>query len=233
MYAALSSQEEFQTVRCGLGPPPGTSEFAAFNARRDAEVQRVGYETVCEANLARYDIGLGLLPAAVVLSSLDFRPVDLAATPFNSFPSVATVAETVSGVRSRLYRSFKMPDGHILTLFEDDMSADGTHVYRKPEDEPERVNGLPARLDVLQAPGGKAVSFISWVESRRSYELWLDANVVLEKRKTQLFALASSIPKSIPARTDEPQSAPVKLGPDGMPVFPEPPQFIRTPGDQR
>jgi hypothetical protein len=95
-----------------------------------------------------------------------------------------------------------MPDGHTVTLFEDDLSADGLRMYRDPKDEPERVNGFPARLVILQAPNGKAMSIISWVEHQRSYELWLDANVILEKKKPALLALAASLPKSIPARKD-------------------------------
>ncbi|MBA5689851.1 hypothetical protein [Rugamonas apoptosis] len=114
-----------------------------------------------------------------------------------------------------------------MTLFEHDMSADGTHAYRRPEDEPERINGLPARLVVLQAPSGKAVSVLSWTEGRRAYELWMDANVVLEKKQAQFFALAASLPKSIPAKPDEPESEKPMLGSDGMPVFSAPPAVIQ------
>ncbi|WP_373989578.1 hypothetical protein [Duganella sp. BuS-21] len=226
-YALLSLARAPKEIACGLGPPPGSKEFAAFEARQQAEVQQTGYEIVCDGNLARYDIRSKLRPFAVVVSKLDFQPVDLTATPFNYFSILGAVAESVSGIKSRLYRSFKMPDGHTVTLFEHDMSADGVHSYRNPKDEPERVNDSPARLIVLQTPGGKAVSVISWNEGRRMYELWLDANVILKGKKQQFIAFAASIPKSNPARKDEPPYTPVSIGDDGTPVFPEPPEYIK------
>jgi hypothetical protein len=93
-----------------------------------------------------------------------------------------------------------MTDGRLLTLFEHDMSADGSSMQRDPADEPERINGLPARLIVLQGESGKAVSVLSWLEGRRYLELWLDANVVLTHTRPQLMALAASLPKSVPAK---------------------------------
>jgi hypothetical protein len=112
------------------------------------------------------------------------------------------------------------------------MSADGSQSARAPKDEPERINGLPARLVVMQAGAGKAVSFLSWREGRRYYELWIDANVVLEKTRPQLFMLAASLPKSVPARPHEPDLIPIRLGPDGMPIMPEPPATIQMPIDR-
>ena len=225
-YALLSLAKAPKEMACGLGPPPGSKEFAAFEARQQAEVQQAGYQVVCEGNLARYDVGSDLRPLASVVSKLDFQPSDLTATPFNSFSILGAVAESVSGIKSRLYRSFKMPDGHTATLFEEDMSADGVHFYRNPKDEPERVNDSPARLIVLQAPNGKAVSVISWNEGRRMYELWLDANVILEGKRQQFIALAASIPKSSPSRKDEPPFTPLTMGEDGMPVLPKPTEYI-------
>lgn len=52
----------------------------------------------------------------------------------------------------RVCEGFRMPDGNRLILPEHDMSADGTRSWRDPEDEPERINGLPARLMVLEDP---------------------------------------------------------------------------------
>jgi len=189
-YVLLSPAQAPKEVRCGLGPPPGSSEFVAFEARQSAEVQRLGYEMVCEGMLTRYDVGSDLRPVAAVVSELDFQPVDLTATPFNSFSTLGAFAEDVSGFKSRLYRSFKMPDGHIVTLYENDMSADGTQSYRNPKDEPERVNDFPARLSVLQTSNGKAISVISWTEGRRYYEIWLDANVIVEKKKGAAYCVS-------------------------------------------
>ena len=61
-----------------------------------------------------------------------------------------------------------------VTLFEHDMSADGSRSWRDPKDEPERINGMPARLVVMEAASGKAVSLLSWFEGRRGYQLWVD-----------------------------------------------------------
>jgi len=93
-----------------------------------------------------------------------------------------------------------MNDGRLLTLFEHEMSADGSSMQRAPADEPERIKGLPARLVVLQGESGKAVSVLSWLEGRRYLELWLNANVVLTHTRPQLMALAASLPKPVPAK---------------------------------
>lgn len=225
-YALLSTAQSPNGAACGLGPPPGSPMFAKFEAQQAEEVARTGYLTVCESNLARYDVRSQLRSLDAATAGVEFRPVELAETPFSSFTSMGALAEAVSNKQSRLYRSFRMPDGHTVTLFEHDMSADGTHSYRSPKDEPERVNDLPARLVVLQAGQDKAVSVLSWNEGRRYYEIWLDANVVLEKKRAQLFAMAASLPKSIPARLNEPPADPVGLGPDGVPLMPPPPATI-------
>ena len=226
-YALLSAGKSTEEAACGLGPPPGSAAFAEFEARQAAEVERTGYLTVCESNLARYDVASELRPLAWALIGLDFKPVELAGTPFKSFANAGALAEDVDRVKSRLYRSFRMPDGHTVTLFEHDMSANGISSFRNPKDEPERVNGLPARLVVMQARTGKAVSLISWTEGRRYYELWMDANVSLDGTRPQLFALAASLPKSVPARLHEPELRSPTLGPDGMPQFPAPPAMIQ------
>jgi hypothetical protein len=226
-YAMLSIAQPPKGAACGLGPPPGSPMFAKFEARRAEEVARTGYLTVCESNLSRFNVSSQLRPLDEATAALEFHPVELAGTPFSSFANIGALAEAVSNKQSRLYRSFRMPDGHTVTLFEHDMSADGTHSYRRPKDEPERINDLPARLVVLQAGQDKAVSVLSWNEGRRYYEIWLDANVVLEQKRAQLFALATSLPKSIPARLDEPPADPVRLGPDGVPFMPPPPATIQ------
>lgn len=166
-------------------------------AAHAAETQRNGFERVCEGDLDRFDVAF--LPDAIATRNLAFKPVELAHTPFARLESLGSRAETVFDVRSRLYRGFRLPDGHRLTLSEQDMSADGTTSRRDPKDEPERINGLAARLVVLEDASGKAVSMLSWKEGRRDYQLWIDANVAREPLREQLFALAASIPKAVPA----------------------------------
>lgn len=228
-YACFSYADHAAGAPCGLGPPPGSPQFAESEARQADEVKRTGFQSVCEGNLERYDIASGLRPLAVATAGLAFKPVDLANTPFAHFQSLGGAAESVGAVRSRLYRSFRTADGHIVTLFEDDMSADGSRVFRAPQDEPESINGLPARLVILQAGSGKAVSVLSWTEGRREYELWMNANVSAGPLRPQLFALAAALPKSVPARPQEPEPIPVRMGPDGFPVMPPLPAAIAAP----
>jgi hypothetical protein len=210
---------------CGLGLPPGAPGFAEAEARREAEVRKNGFLRVCEANLERYEISFS--PMSLATKGLAFQPVDLTRTPFAQFESLGGMAEGVNDTKSRLYRGFRMPDGHTLTLFEHDMSADGSRIWRNPKDEPERINGLPARMVVLQAGSGKAFSNLSWLEGRRYFELWIDANVATAPLREHLFALAGALPASVPACPNEPRRAPVVLGPDGMPVD-EPPPAVLT-----
>lgn len=180
------------------------SQHAATYA---ADALRNGFERVCEGDLARFDIAFQALAKAT--RKLAFTPVDLTHTPFAQFESLGGRAESVIDVPSRLYRGFRMPDGHRVTLLEHDMSADGSRGWRDPKDEPERINGLPARLVVKEAASGKAVSLLSWFEGRRGYQLWVDANVVRVPLRDRLFALAASLPRAVPACPNEPPPAPL------------------------
>lgn len=178
------------------------TDASRYTPASQAEARKNGFTRVCGSALWRYDVSLNSLAAAT--RELAFTPVDLTHTPFSGMESFGGAMERVTDVPSRLYRGFRMPDGHRLTLSEEDMSADGVRTYRKPSDEPDRVNGLPARLSVMEVDPGRAASMISWVEGRRNYELWIDTNVVRESLRAQLFALAASLPKSVPACPNEP-----------------------------
>lgn len=204
------------TPSCGLGLPPDARGYAEAQAQAAAEAKRNGYLRVCDANLDRYHIGFR--PSAAIMASLAFQPVDLSGTQFAHFESIGAMVEPDNAARSRLYRGFRMPNGHTVTLFEQDMSVDGTNIWRDPQDEPDRVNGVPARLDILQAPSGSAVSHLSWVERRRAYELWIDTNVAGKTLRDQLFALAASLPSSVPACPKEVPPKPVGIGANGFPV---------------
>lgn len=206
---------------CGLGLPPSAPGFAAEQAKRKAEELKHGYQRVCADNLRRYDISFK--PMSRVTESLAFPPVDLTRTPFAQYKSVGGMAENMGDTSSRLYRGFERPDGLIVTLFEHDMSADGSNLSRDPELEPERVNGLPARLSVMQAGPGKAISHLSWLQGRRFYELWINANVARSPLRAELFALASSLPQAVPACPNEIPPKKFKLGPDGFPEHEPPP----------
>ncbi|MES2296969.1 MAG: hypothetical protein V4582_07990 [Pseudomonadota bacterium] len=209
---------------CALGPPPDAPEFAQAQAREAAEVRANGFLRVCDANLERFDLSWRSTAGAV--RNLASAPVELSGTPFAQFHSVGARAEAVSDINSRLYRGFRMPEGHTVTLFEHDMSADGSRATRAASDEPERINGRPARLVVLQADSGRAVSQLSWFEGRRYYELWIDANVAHHPLRASLFALAGALPAATPACPNEAAQPPMHIGPDGLPVEPAMPEVL-------
>jgi hypothetical protein len=217
-------------VRTGLVEHQCSVERSRTWATHEADTRRNGFERVCPGDLARFDISFKSLAAST--RKLAFTPVDLAHTPFARFESLGGRAESVGDVPSRLYRGFRMPDGHRVTLFEHDMSADGSRSWRNPRDEPERINGLPARLVVLEDNTGTAVSLLSWFEGRREYQLWIDANVARVPLRGQLFALAASLPHAVPACPDEPPPAPPRFDADGNPVDePMPEVLTRTQAD--
>jgi hypothetical protein len=203
-------------VRTGLSEYQCSADRSRTWATHEADTRRNGFERVCAGGLARYDISFRSLATAT--RKLAFTPVDLTHTPFARFESLGGRAEFVGDVPSRLYRGFRMPDGHQVTLFEQDMSADGSRSWRAPRDEPERINGLPARLVVLEDNTGTAVSLLSWVDGRRDYQLWIDANVARVPLRGQLFALAASLPHAVPACPSEPPPRPMRLDANGFPV---------------
>jgi hypothetical protein len=204
-------------VECSMDP-------SRTAAARDAQVARDGFERVCEGDLERFDISFGSLDRAI--RKLAFTPVDLAHTPFSTLESLGGSTEFIGDVPSRLYRGFRTPEGHRVTLSEHDMSADGSRSWRDPRDEPERINGLPARLIVKEDTSGAAISHLSWVEGRRFYELWIDANVVTLLLRERLFALAASLPRSVPGCPNEVPPKPFRIGPDGFPVDEPAPEVV-------
>jgi hypothetical protein len=211
-------------VRTGVREYQCSADRSRHAATHAADTLRNGFERVCEGDLDRFDISFQSLAKAT--RKLAFTPVDLTHTPFAQFESLGGRAESVVDVTSRLYRGFRMPDGHQVTLFEHDMSADGSRSWRDPKDEPERINGLPARLVVMEATSGKAVSLLSWFEGRRVYELWIDANVVRVPLRDRLFALAASLPRAVPACPNEPPPPPMRFDANGNPVDEPMPQVL-------
>ena len=205
--AVPTAAKVFKQYQCSIDP-----SYSA--AAREKQILSDGFERVCDGDLDRFDIAFGSLERAT--RKLAFKPVDLTRTPFSTFEALGGLSESVVNVPSRLYRGFRMPDGHRITLLEQDMSADGTRLWRDPRDEPERINGLPARLTVKEDSSGTSVSHLSWTEGRRSYELWIDANVVTMPMREQLFALAASLPRSVPACPNEKPPKPGRRGPDGF-----------------
>jgi hypothetical protein len=199
-----------------------------ITAARELQLQKDGFERVCKGDLDRFDISFGSIEKAT--RKLAFTPVDLANTPFSGLKSLGGKAEFVSEVRSRLYRGFRTADGHRLTLFEHDMSSDGSRSWRDPKDEPERINGFPARLIVMEDSSGASISHLSWVEGRRAYELWIDANVKTTPLRERLFALAASLPPSVPGCPNEVPPKPRRIGADGFPVD-EPMPAVLTPAE--
>jgi len=214
--APTSANPAEASASCGLGLPPDHPGFAEAELRKAAEFKNNGFIQVCEANLERFYISFR--PKALVEARLAFEPVNLEGTPFAQFDHLGSLPESVGDKRSRLYRGFRLPNGRTLTLFEHDMSADGSRIWRDPNYQAEWVNGLPAHLSVFQAPSGKAISHLSWTEGRRNYELWIDANVSGTPLRDQLFFLAASLPRSVSACPNEPPVKPLEMGADGFPL---------------
>ena len=219
LYAAFCLADALPagTLSCGLGLPPDAPGYTKAQERIAREEKENGYQKVCDANLDRFRITFQ--PLGATTANLAFQPVDLSGTPFAHFEKLGAMIEPGNMPQSRVYRGYRMPGGRTVTLFEHDMSADGTSTWRDAGDEPERINGLPARLAVWQAPSGNAISHLSWVEQRRSYELWIDANVVNTPLREQLFTLAKSLPPSVPACPNEIPPKPARLGADGFPAY--------------
>lgn len=219
LYIAANRAETLSahTEPCGLGLPPGAPGFAKEQERIALEVRKNGFEKVCDANLDRFRIAFE--PPGAIMKTLAFQPVDLSGTPFAQFEHLGAMIERDNHSRSRLYRGYRTPDGHTVTLFEWDMSVDGASSWRAPEDEPESINGQPARLAVFQTPSGNAISHLSWEAQRRSYELWIDANVVNTPLRDRLFALAASIPPALPGCPNEVPPKPPRLGANGLPIY--------------
>ena len=150
------------------------------------------YRRVCQADLARFDLGAALKPMPLALAGLDFEPLDVAGTPLASFTSLGGTSEAVGQLHSRLYRSFRMPDGRTLTLFEHDLAADAPGSAPALQDEVGQ-----RRLKVLQDDGGKAMSVLSWRAGTREYQLWIDADVTRDDARQRLLALAAALPGAV------------------------------------
>lgn len=220
-YAA-AHRSEAGGASCTAPPPPGSPGYAEAQAIDAAQAARNDFSTVCVTDLARYDLSSRVRPMADTLPRLAFPPVALDRTPFAKLKVVGGVIEQFSDIASGLYRVFQDENGRAITLFEHDMSADGSQMSRAPGDEQQRVNGLPARLAIVRN-GAKTVSTLTWNEGRRAYELSMDGDVTNDGRRARLFSLAASLLKSVPAKTDE-QLSPFSVGPDGMPIIaPAPP----------
>lgn len=191
-------------VLCGTGMP---------DQERVQEQQRAapGYLLVCEENLRRFDRLPAAQPLAVATAHLAFTPVVLDETPFRDFELVGGLADVLVGDAgaSALHRIFRTPARRVIDLREWDMSVTGGEVFSRRELQTEQVNGAPAQLVVLQAPSGRAFSVISWIESRRHYELSIDANVILEPASPTLQQLAASLPKSVAAKPGDGADCPL------------------------
>lgn len=213
--ARAGAQAMVTVSDCGFGPPPGSPDFAARKARHAAEVRERGYESVCESYFQPGERPWRSGPLED--AKLAFQPLDLAHTPFAGFDGEGYDVDSINHKNTMLYRRFALPDGHHLVLFEHDMSADGSQALLDPIDEPGHIGGLKGHLIIMQAPSGKAMSLLVWVEGRRMVSLETDTNVgTAGPARERLIALATSLPASIPACRHEPPLDPMVIGPDGM-----------------
>jgi hypothetical protein len=219
------SATEGEKITCGMGVPPGSAGYAAELEERASQIRRNGFLLVCAANLRRYEVTYRR--ADLSPKSLDFLPVPIRGTEFEKFENLGANIENVNDIRSRLHRGFKTPEGRRVSLFEWDMSADGSNASDDPNAN-ERVNGSPAQLIIMETPTREATSLLYWVEKRRSFELTIDSNVIRTGKKDWFLSLAASLPKSTPACPNEIPPKPVRIDSNGMPIF-EPMPPILTP----
>lgn len=189
---------------CGLGPPPGAPGFEAHERAQEESRRSLGYLPVCEDYwmFAHASDARSLKSAT---KGLAFTPVPLDSTPFKDFLVIGGRADQFGGPAgpTLLHRTFRTPQGHVVDLSESDMSVSGGSVKFRADLLKEQVSGAPAQLTVLQAPSGKAVSVLNWVEGRRSYELSISVNVNTTPVHPTLLELANSIPKSTATRPIE------------------------------
>ena len=202
LFAPLEgSAQPAPQVSCGLGPPPGSPGFAELEQLQEQQRAALGYSLVCDENLRRYDHVAAAQPLPLVMARLAFQPVALENTPFREFEMVGGVPDLPAEAgASALHRIFRTAAGQVIDLREWDLSVLSAEVFSKRELQTQQVNGAPAQLLVVQAPSGRAVSLLAWVEGRRRYELSIDTNVVAAPPSPTLQALAASLPKSVAAK---------------------------------
>lgn len=115
---------------------------------------------------------------------------DLEKTPFHSLRFLGAVRE---GPPRSLSRVFLFPNGAVVLLREWDYLAEGGGIMIPKERINEQVNGTPAVLGIAQAPGGKAISELSWVTENKSYSLIVAGNVRRNGQYKKVMELANSI----------------------------------------
>ena len=184
-------------VFCGLGPPPGSSTFVEHQRRQNEQRKALGYLLVCNDALRQYDYASLVRPLDQATKNLAFTPVKLESTPFSRLQLLGAIPDHFGDAGpSALHRTFRSTSGDVIDLFESVTTGEGSVVFHNPANLTKRINGLPAQLVILQAPSGRAVSILSWVEGNRAYELSINTNANLQDSSPSLLVLAQSIPKS-------------------------------------
>ena len=193
-------------LSCGMGPPPGLPEYEQHRQAQEHRRHTFGYMLACEDDW-RFNHASNAEPLDKATRRLAFTPVSLESTPFRDFETLGGRPDFSGDAGpAALHRTFRTPQGNIVDLREWDMSVGGGQIMFIADLQTELVNGSPARLTVMQAPSGKAASFLSWIEGRRSYELTISVNVKTSSPLPTLTQLANSLPKSVPARPGEAES---------------------------
>ena len=184
---------------CRLSLAQNSIDASGRPRTRASVMQDPGFISVCEKNLEPFE--LSSHPISRWLSKTpDFAPISILATPFAEYAAAGTWSESTNGIPSRLYRGFRTLDGLQVILMEHELSADGSRVTFPREADDEKVHGAVAKLTVMQAASGKAVSLLSWEEGSRLYTISVNININQTERKQWLLALATSLLPLIPAR---------------------------------
>lgn len=128
---------------------------------------------------------------------LSYAPADISATPLATATLISTEpAGAVDGNRSTgLTRVYRLQDGSLISLTEDDYIASKTTLSLVKESLNTAVNGTPAYTQAVRSKDGRGESQLRWVTPERSYWLSLasDDGAHIEHGQQLLMQIARQI----------------------------------------
>jgi hypothetical protein len=184
-----------QYVVCGLGPPPGSSDFDSWSAKTEQQRQSLGYLLVCESFLDRYGYEAQIAGDTVVRRKLAFEPHGLSGSLFNGMQFLGSIADSFGDRGAAMYRRvFRGTEGEIITLQEFSLQG-GASVRAMRDDGHMRLRGTDAQLSIVQAASGKGFAQLTWQEDSTYFELTIDRGLDGGRSKERLVGIAESLPR--------------------------------------
>nr|AWD72199.1 hypothetical protein pH1NP1_p022 [Polaromonas sp. H1N] len=184
-----------QHVVCGLGPPPGSSDFDSWSAKTEQQRQSLGYLLVCESFLDRYRYEAQIAGDTAVRRKLAFEPHGLDGSLFNSLEFLGSIADGFGDRGAAMYRRvFRGTEGEIITLQEFSLQG-GASVRTTRDDGHLRLRGTDAQLSIVQAASGKGFAQLTWQEDSTYFEATIDRGLDSGRSKERLVATAASLPR--------------------------------------